>query len=229
MTLGDVIKQYRSERGYSMEDFSRLSGISKGYISMLEKNKNPNTGKPIVPTIDMFRKVAVALDIQLDTLIAMVDKNQLVSLTTETKAQVDLDIPPGFIPLPKMRKIPLVGNIACGVPILAEENIEGEVDLPDDINADYALRCKGDSMIGCGIRDGDVVYIRKTGEVPRNGQIVAVRIEDEATLKRFYLDGSEMRLVAENPSVPTLYYSGPQLELVSVEGIAVGYTHKIRE
>lgn len=205
-----------SLRGLTQSDLCNMTGIPKSAMSQYCSGS-------FEPKQIRTDKIASALRVNVAWLMGF-DVPMDINADLSKK-----DIPDGFIPMPKMRKIPLVGNIACGVPILAEENIEGEVDLPDDIHADYALRCKGDSMIGCGIRDGDVVYIRKTGEVPRNGQIVAVRIEDEATLKRFYLDGSDLRLVAENPSVPTLYYSGPQLELVSVEGIAVGYTHKIRE
>lgn len=136
-------------------------------------------------------------------------------------------IPKGFIPVPKTTKIPLVGTIACGVPILADENIEGYVELPDNIRADFALRCKGDSMIGAGIRDGDIVYIRKNREIPRNGQIAAIRINEEATLKRFYLQGDTVRLVAENPAVPTMIFVGEEINNLAVEGLAVGYTHKI--
>ena len=220
MTLGQRIKQLREEQGLTQGRFSELIGVSKSAIGMYETDKRE-------PNLETLDTIADYFNVDMDYLRGKSDcrnKYQFIKSSSST-----LQIPEGFIPLPKTYKVPLVGNIACGVPILAEENIEGAVEVPDNIRADFALRCKGDSMIGIGIRDEDIVYIRKTDEIPRNGQIVAVRIEDEATLKRFYLDGSDMRLVAENPSVPTLYYSGPQLELVSVEGIAVGYTHKIRK
>lgn len=87
--------------------------------------------------------------------------------------------------MPKTKKVPLIGTIACGTPILAVENIECDVDMPENIRADFALRCKGDSMIDAHIYDGDIVYIRKQPIVD-NGEIAAVIIDDEATLKRFY-------------------------------------------
>lgn len=133
-------------------------------------------------------------------------------------------IPPGFIPMPKMVKVPLVGSIACGTPILAEQNIDGHVDAPEDIRCDFALRCKGDSMIGAGIHDGDAVYIHIQPEV-ENGEIAAVRIGEEATLKRVYYDGTTLTLMPYNNAYAPMVYTGPQLEDVHIEGKAVGYTH----
>ena len=109
-----------------------------------------------------------------------------VPMETESRhsvAPASRPIPPGFEPMPKMKKVPLIGAIACGDPITAMENREGEIDVPEDISCDFALRCKGNSMIGAGIHDGDAVYIRIQPEV-ENGQIAAVRIGDEATLKK---------------------------------------------
>ena len=80
MTLGDVIKTYRTEHILSMDEFAKRSGLSKGYISMLEKNRNPKTGKPIVPSILTYQSVAKARSTSVDVLMKTVDKEQLVSL-----------------------------------------------------------------------------------------------------------------------------------------------------
>lgn len=133
-------------------------------------------------------------------------------------------IPPGFIPMPKMVKVPLVGSIACGTPILAQQNIDGHVDAPEDIRCDFALRCKGDSMIGAGIHDGDAVYIRIQEEV-ENGEIAAVRIGEEATLKRVYYDGTTLTLVPDNNAFAPMVYSGPALNDIHIEGKVMGWTH----
>lgn len=135
-------------------------------------------------------------------------------------------VPPGFDPLPKMVKKPLVGSIACGEPITAEENIEDYVDVPESAHCDFCLRCKGDSMIDAGIHDGDVVYIHIQPQV-ENGQIAAVRIDGEATLKRVFWNESTqtLTLLAENRNFAPLVYTGPILETVHIEGKAVGYTH----
>lgn len=132
-------------------------------------------------------------------------------------------IPPGFIPMPKMVKVPLVGSIACGTPILAEQNIEKIVDVPENIRCDFSLTCHGDSMEGAGIHDRDVVYIRIQPEV-ENGEIAAVRIGEEATLKHFHRQGDTVMLLADNAAVcPPMVYTGPQLNEIRIEGRAVGF------
>lgn len=146
----------------------------------------------------------------------------LMGITDDTAAS----LPNNVVSISKMSKVPLIGQIACGEPILAEENIEDYVDLPRHIRADFALTCRGDSMINAGIREGDVVYIRKQERV-ENGQIAAVLIDDEATLKRFYYDGDSIRLIAENPSFPTKIYVGEEMNCVHIIGLAVGYTHAL--
>lgn len=132
--------------------------------------------------------------------------------------------PRGFEPLPKIVRIPLVGDIACGSPITAEENIEDYVDAPADKHPDFALRCRGDSMVDAGIVDGDIVYIRQQQEV-RNGEIAAVLIGNEATLKYVYWDGTVLTLVPANKKMPPMTYSGDSLSEVKIEGKAVGFTH----
>ena len=133
-------------------------------------------------------------------------------------------IPPGFMPMPKMRKVPLIGAIACGDPITAEQNIEKLVDVPENIRCDFALRCKGDSMIGAGIHDGDAVYINIQPEV-ENGEIAAVRIGDEATLKRVYIHQDYIELRPENPAYESIIRRKEEMNDVHIEGKAVGYTH----
>ena len=131
-------------------------------------------------------------------------------------------IPPGFMPMPEMVQVPLIGTIACGTPITAEQNIKSYIGVPAAWRADFALECHGDSMAPT-ICDGDVVCIRKQPEVEQ-GQIAAVRIGEEATLKHFYYQNDVMTLLADNSSVcPPMVYTGPQLEEVEVEGLAVGF------
>lgn len=126
-----------------------------------------------------------------------------------------------------MQKVPLVGQIACGTPILAEQNITDYVDLPGHIRADFALTCKGESMTGAGIQDGDIVYIRRQEEV-ENGQIAAVMVGDEeATLKRFYQESNVIQLVSENPTIPPKVFIGEAISQIRVVGLAVAYTHII--
>jgi repressor LexA len=95
---------------------------------------------------------------------------------------------------------PLVGRITAGIPVLAEENLEGYFPIPEHLSADndcFVLQISGTSMIGAGINDGDYVYVRQQSTVD-NGEIAAILIEDEATVKRFYRENDSYRLQPEN-------------------------------
>lgn len=215
MTLGDVISQYRSQHQMSMDKFSELSGISKAYISMLEKNRTQRGDEPS-PSIETYRNVARAIGMDVDELIRMVDGKIAIN-----------NYPSNIMPMPEMRKIPLIGTIACGAPILAEEHIEDYVDLPQHIRADFTLVCKGDSMINARIFDGDIVYIRQQEEV-NNGEIAAVLIDGEATLKRVRLFEDHISLEPENPMYKPLVYWNEDMNGVRILGKAVAFTSTVR-
>ena len=134
---------------------------------------------------------------------------------------------PNIIPMPQMKKIPLIGTIACGAPILAEEHIEDIIDLPGHIRADFALTCKGDSMINARIFDGDIVYVRQQDTV-ENGEIAAVLIDGEATLKRFKKLPDRIILEPENPLYDPLVYRGEEMNSVHILGKAVAFTSAVR-
>lgn len=122
------------------------------------------------------------------------------------------------------RRIPLLGEIACGEPIFCNEDRESYIAAGTDVRADFCLKARGDSMTGARIMDGDVVFIQKDAELV-NGGIYAVEIDDEATLKRVYYDegAQELRLLAENPKYPTMVYSGERLAHVHVLGKAIAF------
>lgn len=205
-SIYERIKQRRNELGLTVEELANRMGYKdKSSISKIEN------GKADIPTSKV-----VAFAKALETTTAY-----LLGADTPVPS-----IPSGFEPLPKTVKRPLVGSIACGEPITAEENIEDYVDVPEDAHCDFCLRCKGDSMIDAGIHDGDIVYIRIQPEV-ENGQIAAVRIDGEATLKRVFWDEQQqvLQLAPCNPSMPPMIFTGPVLDTVHVEGKAVGYTH----
>lgn len=134
-------------------------------------------------------------------------------------------VPPGFQPLPKRDRIPRVGQIACGTPILAEENVEAYDEVPSDWHADFTLLCKGDSMEP-KIKDGDVVAIHCQPMV-ENGEIAAVLIDGEATLKRVFLFDDHIELRAENPAFATIIRIGEAMNTVAIEGKAVGLCRKL--
>ena len=131
--------------------------------------------------------------------------------------------PAGFFPVPVTITVPRVGAIACGTPILAEQNIETYDAVPNRIRCDFTLVCKGDSMVGAGIEDGDVVYIRQQPEV-ENNEIAAVMIDGEATLKYFKRVGDMVLLSPANREYEPIIVSGENLGKVKIVGKAVGFT-----
>lgn len=217
MILGDLIKKYRADNGMSMEQFAQRSGLSKAYVSILERNRNPVNGKPVVPSLETIKAVAQATGQDFNDIIAMLDVNQPV--------QVSPSIPAGFQPLPKRDRIPRVGQIACGTPILAEENVEAYDEVPSDWHADFTLLCQGDSMEP-KIKDGDVVAIHSQPMV-ENGEVAAVLIDGEATLKRVFLFDDHIELRAENPTFPTILRIGEDMNTITIEGKAVGLCRKL--
>ena len=134
-------------------------------------------------------------------------------------------IPPGFEPMPEMDMVPLVGRIACGTPITAEQNVERIVCVPSKWHSTFTLTCKGDSMEP-RIHDGDLVAIRKQPEV-ENGEIAAVRIGEEATLKHVYLHENFIELRPENPAFNSIILSREDMNDVVIEGKAVGLCRDI--
>ena len=206
--LGDRIRTVRTAKGMTQGDIAEQIGVAISTVQRYEKGRIEKIKLPVVAAI------ARVLNVSPDWLAGKTDDMSCSRLSS------------GVTPLPPS-KVPLVGQIACGAPILAEQNITDYVDLPGHIRADYALTCKGDSMVGAGIRDGDVVYIRQQEEV-ENGQIAAVVIDDEeATLKRFYYADGVVTLVPENSAYPPRTYVGDAISSVHVIGLAVAFTHAI--
>ena len=121
--------------------------------------------------------------------------------------------------------VPIVGTIAAGTPILAEENIEGYAPLQDK-KADFALTVKGDSMIGDNIHPGDIVFIKQQPTV-EIGEIAAVLIDGDATLKHFYRDGDSVTLVSSNTKYKPMVYHKGDCDEFRILGKAVAYLHDL--
>ena len=123
-----------------------------------------------------------------------------------------------------VKRIPIIGEIACGKPIYAREEYESYVLSDGGVGADFCLRARGDSMTGARIFDGDIVFIRSQDAVD-NGEIAAVIIDDEATLKRVYYYPNEGKLVLspENPKYPPLVYVADELSSIRIIGKAVAF------
>lgn len=209
MSLGQNIRLYREKLGMSQEELAKKLGYKdRSTIAKIESNVNDITQSKIVA-------------------IAKVLQTSPAALMGWDSQSADADYPPNITPMPDTRKIPLLGAIACGKPILAEENIEDYVNIPNDLAGDFALTCRGDSMINARIFNGDIVYIRQQDTV-ENGEIAAVLIGDEATLKRVRLFDDHISLEPENPQYRPIVLWGEEMNTVRILGKAVAFTSAVR-
>jgi len=142
-------------------------------------------------------------------------------LLEQSPAPASDDLPANVFPI-VTKKVPLLGTIAAGVPIYADENFDGYRECTEDIDADFCLKIQGDSMIGARINDGDIVFIKKQPDVD-NGEIAAVLIEDEATLKRVYKEKDSLILQAENPRYAPIVYTAESYVECRIMGKAVAF------
>lgn len=210
MSIAENIKRIRAEHGLSQAELGKIAGVSDKAVSTWELGlKTPRMGA--------VEKMANYFGI---TKSAIVDDVQ-----TAPAASKEPTIPPGFEPMPEMDMVPLVGRIACGTPITAEQNVERIVCVPSKWRSTFTLTCKGDSMEP-RIHDGDLVAIRKQPEV-ENGEIAAVRIGEEATLKHVYLHENFIELRPENPAFNSIILSREDMNNVVIEGKAVGLCRDI--
>lgn len=211
-TLYDRIKSRRTELGLTVEELAHKMGYKdKSSISKIEN------GKADIPQ----SKIAAFADALQTTPAYLMGWEEQPA----PAASREPTVPPGFESMPAMDVVPLVGRIACGTPITAEENIEQMVCVPSRWHSTFTLTCKGDSMEP-RIHDGDLVAIRSQPEV-ENGEIAAVRIGEEATLKHVYLHENFIELRPENPAFSSIILSREDMNAVVIEGKAVGLCRDI--
>lgn len=210
MTIYDKIKYLRENIGMSQQElaekvgFKTASAVNKIELGLRDINQTK------------IKAFAVALGTTPGYLLE--DDNNTYEKKFFSVTNIN--------PLPKTVKKPRLGTIACGEPILAEENLDGYDDVPDDIKCDFTLLCQGDSMINARINNGDIVYIRQQPTVD-NGEIAAVLIDNEATLKRVYLYDDKIVLQPENTRYAPLVYSKEEMNDIKIIGKAVGFTSKL--
>lgn len=200
------IRELRISAGLSQDELAKKTGYNdRSSIAKIEAGK-----------VDLTQSKLVAFADALNT-----TPGYLMGWEPDNKPP----IPAGFQPLPKRDRIPRVGQIACGTPILAEENVEAYDEVPSDWHANFTLLCQGDSMEP-KIKDGDVVAIHSQPMV-ENGEVAAVLIDGEATLKRVFLFDDHIELRAENPTFPTILRFGEDMNTITIEGKAVGLCRKL--
>ena len=211
-TFAERLKSLRREKGWSQQRLADELDLSKSSVNMYERGERE-------PGFETMEAIADLFNVDMNYLYGRTDIKIADPIVLAPKKPT---IPPGFEPMPEMVQVPLIGSIACGTPITAEQNVKSYIGVPAAWHADFALECHGDSMAPT-ICDGDVVCIRSQPEVEQ-GQIAAVRIGEEATLKHCYYQNGVVQLIADNPSVcPPMVYTGPDLEDIAIEGLAVGF------
>lgn len=192
--IGDNIRYLRKKAGYSQAHLARKLNIKQASVSLWESGKtNPDTATLV--------NLSHIFDVPLDYFLSNEPHREIDSVRVIRQA------------------VPILGSIACGERVTPDTEPEGYADIPDGIHADFALRCKGDSMEPT-FRDGDLVLIRQQPEV-EPGQIAAVSIDNETTLKHIYPQDNGLLLVADNPAYRPLLITN---EEIIIHGLAIGYT-----
>ena len=206
MTTGEKIKKARIDKGLTQEELGDLIGVKKAAINKYEKGLVVNLKRSTIANL------AKALDVDPIWLLGM--------------EEVQENLPQGVIPMSDLQRkhIPLIGSVAAGEPIFDPEFPDVVVDGP--LDADFALRVKGDSMEPEYLH-GDLIYLRSTPDIPHEGATVAIAIDDEATLKRVYKHTDSVTLISNNPAYAPMVYSFVD-HVIRVLGIPIGYTRMFR-
>lgn len=191
-------------RGMSAAELARLSGVNEGAISQYRKGSYKANQHNL-------EKIARVLNVSIPWLMGANVSPVSTSLPTY----------PNVFPI-ETKKIPLLGKIAAGQPVLTEECFDSYVQCGNVINADFCLRVQGDSMINARIYDGDIVFIKHQPEV-ENGEIAAVAIDDAVTLKRVYISDNFVELRAENPKYKPMVFDKANCLSFRILGKAIAF------
>lgn len=203
MKFKDILKSLRTEKGLSQTDLAKITGLTRSAIGMYEVGKRE-------PNFETLEILADFFNVDMNTLLG---KN---SITNKLAPNVH-----GLYSI-NTRKIPLLGKIACGKPIMTEECFEGYVQAGTNIRVDFCLVAKGDSMINARIYDGDIVFIRQQPEV-ENGEIAAILIDGGVTLKRVYYYDTSIELRAENPKYRPMIFKKDEYHQFKILGKAIAF------
>lgn len=205
--IGARLRELRKAQGMTLEELAMSIGTSKQTVQRYEKGVISN-----IPT-EKIEALARALGTTPGSLLGW-DGDDYINIK-------------GISPI-TTKKLPILGDIACGKPIYAEESHESYASADGSLDADFCLRAHGDSMTGARIYDGDIVFIRSQNSVD-NGEIAAVIINDEATLKRvyYYPDEGKLILSAENPRYAPQVYINDELDTIKILGKAVAFQSSV--
>lgn len=214
-SIGKLIKQARLQKGLTLEQVGKAVGVGKSTVLKWESGAISNMKRDKIAALAQILGISPAVIMGWDE-------------PTTTSSEIDVFQYDNIFPI-TTQKLPMLGDIACGQPIFANEDRESYVEVGTNIKADFCLRAKGDSMINARIRDGDIIFIKKQPSV-ENGEIAAVIIDDQATLKRVFLqpDKEQLMLVAENTAYAPLVFIGEELNHIHILGKAVAFQGDVK-
>ncbi len=211
------------ERGVRATDLARETGLSKARISQYVNGR-------YIPKSDAILLIAEVLQVSPLWLMGEDVPESADGNAAHALGRAEGRALPANVEHLHLQRYPVLGDIACGKPILAAEDHDAGYVTAAATDADFCLTAKGDSMIGARIFDGDKVFIRQT-EIVDNGEIAAVVVDDEeATLKRvfYYPEEEKLVLAAENPDYDPLVFVGEELDHIYILGRAVAFQARIR-
>lgn len=207
---GERMQERRKELGISADTLAEHLGVSRSTIFRYENGDIEKVPANLLPDIAKFLRTSEAFLMGWE------------------------DVPESIItniyPI-ELKRFPLLGEIACGKPVYANENRESYIMAGTDIKADFCLKAKGDSMINARICDGDIVFIQRQ-DIVDNGEIAAVVVnnESEATLKRFYYYAEKCMVIlkAENPAYEDMIFTNEELNNFHILGKAIAFQSDVK-
>lgn len=205
MEIKDILAKLKSENGLTTHQLSQLSGVPKGTLNKLLNGETTN------PRGDTLKKIAAALNYSPDIFYAR-DEDRLFLHRLENSSDI--------LPLHR-RSIPMPGEIAAGRPLFMDEQYEF-ISCADTLNCDFALRVRGDSMTGARINSGDIVFIRRQDDVD-DGEIAAVILDDQITLKRVFHIKNGLQLLSMNDKYAPMVFTFDSCNVIRILGKAVGF------
>lgn len=211
MGMAERIKERRKAMGYTQTELGEKLGLQASAIAKYENGRVENMKRSVIANM------AKVLECSPTYLMGLEHEENTISLDNVYHIE--------------LKRFPLLGEIACGKPIYANENRESYIMAGTDINADFCLKAKGDSMVNARILDGDIVFIKKQ-DIVDNGEIAAVVINNnnEATLKRFYYYAEKCMVIlkAENPAYEDMIFTNEELNNFHILGKAIAFHSDVK-
>lgn len=209
MEIRHILSKLKTENGLTTEQLSKLSGVPRGTLNKLLNGETEN------PRGGTLKKIAGALGYPVEIFYAR----------TEAEFSLNSLRNSGDILPVRSQRLPLLGEIAAGLPIYADEQME-IISCNDSTKGDFALRVRGDSMIDARIHDGDIVFIRSQEDVD-DGEIAAVLLDNEATLKRVYHIKNGLQLIPMNSKYAPMVFTFDECDSIRILGKAVGFQSEL--